>query len=113
VAPISDRIEAPGTCAAGVNIQQDWTAGSLGCVMILPVSDGIASGATSSDPILHIQATAAFYVWCNKSSSGGTNCQEWVGQLIGPEAFVGNLLTSVVLTSNNAPGVPVMLHLTQ
>jgi hypothetical protein len=112
VANIGAQVEAPGGCAAGVNIQA-WTAGSPGCVMILPVSDGTAPGSSSSDPILHVQVTAAFYVWCNKSSNSGTTCQEWVGQLIGGEDVVGNLYTNIVITNNSPPSVPVAIHLTQ
>jgi Putative Flp pilus-assembly TadE/G-like len=112
VANIGAQVEAPGGCAAGTTIDT-WTAGSLGCVMILPVSDGTAPGSSSSDPSLHIQTTAAFYVWCNKSSSTGTNCQEWLGQLISGDDVVGNLLTTIVITNNSAPSAPVAVHLTE
>ena len=112
VANIGAQVEAPGGCAGGVNIA-NWTAGSPGCVMILPVADGTGTGSSPSNPILHIQTMAAFYVWCNKSSNSGTNCQEWVGQLITGDNVVGNLLTSISISSNSPPSVPVAVHLTQ
>ncbi|HYY88338.1 MAG TPA: hypothetical protein VFA49_06060, partial [Chloroflexota bacterium] len=112
VASISAQVEAPGGCAAGVDIAS-WTAGSPGCVMLLPVANGTAAGSSASDPILAVQTTAAFYLWCNKSSTTGSNCQEWVGQLITGEDVVGNLLTSITISNNSPPTVPVAVHLTQ
>jgi hypothetical protein len=78
VPSISQAVTAPGGCSAGTDIMQS-TAGAPGCVLILPVANGVTS---SNPPVLTIQAWGAFYVWCNKSNTSGGGCQEFVGQFL-------------------------------
>jgi hypothetical protein len=61
--------------------------------MILPV----ANGSTGSN--FTVQAWAAFYVWCTRSTGAG--CQEFSGQLLGNWPMAGG------------PAVNTWLHLTQ
>jgi Putative Flp pilus-assembly TadE/G-like len=110
VSAIGSQVEAPGGCATGTDLDT-WTAGAPGCVMILPIADSPASGSSSGNPILHVVTTAAFYVWCNKGT--GSTCQEWVGQLIAGDDVIGNLLTTISISNNTPPTVPVSVHLTQ
>jgi hypothetical protein len=78
VAAISQAVTAPGGCQGGTDIMQT-TAGAPGCVLLLPVANGVSS---SNPPVLTVPAWGAFYVWCNKASTSGTGCQEFVGQFL-------------------------------
>jgi hypothetical protein len=83
----------PGGCPAGTDLDTfvaPPAPGARGCVMILPISSGTnASPSDSGTSSLTIQAYASFYVWCNKS--GGSGCQEIVGQLWATNASFGSL----------------------
>jgi hypothetical protein len=111
VSAIGAQVEAPGGCAAGTNILL-WVAGSPGCVLLLPVANG-PLGGTGNTPTLVIPQIAPFYVWCNHSSSSGTTCQEFVGQLV-KLAGTAPQVTSVGVTSTGQlPNGLTVVHLTQ
>jgi hypothetical protein len=111
VASIGAQVEMPGGCGPGTNILT-WTAGSPGCVMFLPVANG-PLGGTGNTPTLVIPQIAPFYVWCNHSSSSGTTCQEFVGQLV-DLAGTGQNLSSVAITgTGQLPSGITAVHLTQ
>jgi hypothetical protein len=71
---ISQSVGTAGACVAGTDPVSQWREGQPGCVMMLPIVDGI------NDPNFEIQAWAAFYVWCTRST--GSGCQEFTGQLL-------------------------------
>jgi Flp pilus assembly protein TadG len=109
VSTIGAQVEAPGGCAGGTDFVDNWSAGQPGCIMLLPVANG-SMPTSSNAPLFTVPLEAAFYVWCNKSSS--SVCQEWVGQLIASEAVTGNLLKSISVSGTGAPTGPVAVHLT-
>jgi Putative Flp pilus-assembly TadE/G-like len=74
VPQISQRVATSGACVAGTDPANQWSQGQPGCVMILPLVD------SSSGLDFNIQAWAAFYVWCSRST--GSGCQEFSGQLL-------------------------------
>ena len=78
--------------------------------MFLPISVGYSS--TSNNPVFTVPLAAAFYVWCNKSSTQ-QGCQEWVGQLIAGMDATGAYLTSISISGNSVPSAAVAVHLTQ
>jgi hypothetical protein len=75
VPQISQNVATSGACVAGTDPANQWTQGQPGCVMILPLVDG----STGLD--FNVQAWAAFYVWCTRTS-GSAGCQEFSGQLL-------------------------------
>jgi Flp pilus assembly protein TadG len=110
VASIGSQVEGPGGCAAGTNILL-WTAGSPGCVLWLPVANGPVGG-TGNIPDLTIPQIAPFYTWCNHSSSSGTTCQEFVGQLV-QLAGLAPQLTNTSVTGGSLSGGVTVVRLTQ
>jgi hypothetical protein len=72
---ISQNVATSGACAVGTDPAIQWSEGQPGCVMVLPIVDG------SSGLDFRVQAWAAFYVWCIRTS-GGSGCQEFAGQLL-------------------------------
>ena len=110
VSTIGAQVEAPGGCAGGTNFVSNWSAGSPGCIMLLPVANGSVTTGSNA-PLFTIPLEAAFYVWCNKSSA--SVCQEWVGQLITNDDVTGNLLNNISITGTTTPTGPVAVHLTQ
>jgi Flp pilus assembly protein TadG len=112
VAPIGSQVEAPGGCASGVQ-PGSWTAGSPGCVMILPIANGYLGKDSSNNPILSIPALGAFYVWCNKGDQSGNGCQEYLGQLMPGDAVTGKYVNSVSMGSTGPLTMPVAVRLTQ
>jgi hypothetical protein len=110
VSMIGTQVETLGGCAAGTNII-GWTAGAPGCVMFLPMANGPVGG-TGNTPTYVIPTMAPFYVWCNKSSTSGTTCQEFVGQLLQVDA-IGNLITNISVTSGGFTSGALVVHLTQ
>jgi hypothetical protein len=110
VAMIGAQVEGPGGCAAGTDILS-WTAGSPGCVLWLPVANG-PLGGTGNTPDLTIPQIAPFYTWCNHSSSSGTTCQEFVGQLVHLAGTAPQLI-NVSITDGMVPSGLTAVHLTQ
>ena len=74
VPQISQRVATSGACVAGTDPANQWSQGQPGCVMVLPLVDG------STGLNFNVQAWAAFYVWCTRST--GSGCQEFSGQLL-------------------------------
>jgi Flp pilus assembly protein TadG len=109
VSTIGAQVEAPGGCAGGTDFVDNWSAGQPGCIMLLPVANGSVPTSGNS-PLFSVPLEAAFYVWCNKSSS--SVCQEWVGQLVASESVTGNLLRSISVSGSGVPTGPVAVHLT-
>ncbi len=79
VPQISQRVASSGSCAAGTSID-NFTGGSPGCVMVLPVAYDDAAGGMSGTRPLKVGGWGAFYVWCLRSTGAG--CQVIAGQYL-------------------------------
>lgn len=100
---INQTVATSGACVAGTDPANNWTEGQPGCVMILPVVD------RSTGLYFTIQAWAAFYVWCTRTTGAG--CQEFSGQLLTNWPAAGGPAANT-WTFGNKGGITV-LHLTQ
>ena len=103
VPQIAYQVATSGACVAGTNPATLWSQGQPGCVMILPLVTG------SSGLNFYVQAWAAFYVWCSRST--GSGCQEFSGQLLDNWPLAGGAAVNTWTVSNRT-GLTV-LHLTQ
>jgi hypothetical protein len=101
---ISQSVATSGACAAGTDPAIQWSEGRPGCVMVLPIVDG------STGPNFRVQAWAAFYVWCIRTS-GGSGCQEFAGQLLANWPAAGGPAVNA-WTFGSGGGITVV-HLTQ
>ena len=98
---INGNASVPGACAAGTD-PNNWTQGSPGCVMWLPLVDG------GTKPMLNVRAWAPFYVWCGNVSSG--TCQEFAGQFL--SSFMGSGPSVNAWQAGNG-GASIVVHLGQ
>jgi hypothetical protein len=103
VPQISYQVATSGACTAGTDPATQWSQSEPGCVMILPLVTG------SSGLNFVIQAWAAFYIWCSRST--GSGCQEFSGQLLANWPIAGGAAVNS-WTFGNRTGLTV-LHLTQ
>ena len=103
VPQISYQVATSGACLAGTDPANQWTGGQPGCVMILPLAN------SSSGMSFAVQAWAAFYVWCSRSTGAG--CQEFSGQLLANWPIAGGAAVNS-WTFGSKSGLTV-LHLTQ
>ena len=78
----------------------------------LPVANG-PLGGTGNTPTLVIPQIAPFYTWCNKGSTSGTGCQEFVGQLVQVAGAPGGPLSNISVTGGTLNSGVIAIHLTQ
>jgi len=101
---ITQNVATSGACAAGTDPAIQWSEGRPGCVMVLPIVDG------STGLNFRVQAWAAFYVWCIRTS-GSSGCQEFAGQLLANWPAAGGPAVNA-WTFGSGGGITVV-HLTQ
>lgn len=109
VPTISQRVASSSACPAGTNLD-NFTGGSPGCVMVLPVAyDNAPSGAPGTRA-LKVGAWGAYYVWCLRSV--GSGCQVIAGQFLADWPIAGGPSSVSTWTLGGATGGLTTIRLT-